>query len=205
MIGKLANGILSLSSLLWFRPVTDRIKCRLPGSDQANAPLGNPIAFFTALQIISREKGFWRKSNIRNFSALDATALASYPDIRMIGASLPFDRIRSATSSPEPSGNLSSVTIKRFLLDGSESIGDRLAGLDLIFFITNRSHPAHFGNFAELSPGRGSRQTADFPRGFISEIFRSDQRSSLKAVHIVLVRAVAERYHGGNIHRWKVR
>ena len=62
---------------LRFRPVTDRIKCRLPGSDQANAPLGNPIAFFTALQIISREKGFWRKSNIRNFSALNATALAS--------------------------------------------------------------------------------------------------------------------------------
>ena len=57
--------------------VTDRIKCRLPGSDQANAPVGNPIAFFTALQIISREKGFWRKSNIRNFSALNATALAS--------------------------------------------------------------------------------------------------------------------------------
>jgi hypothetical protein len=29
----------------------------------------DPIAFFTALQIISREKGFSRKSNIRNFSA----------------------------------------------------------------------------------------------------------------------------------------
>jgi hypothetical protein len=48
----------------------------LPGSDQANAPLDNPIAFITALQIISREKGFWRKSNIRNFSALNATTLA---------------------------------------------------------------------------------------------------------------------------------
>ena len=45
--------------------------------NQANAPLGDPITFFTALQIISREKGFWRKSNIRNFSALDATELAS--------------------------------------------------------------------------------------------------------------------------------
>jgi hypothetical protein len=49
----------------------------LADSDQANAALGNPIAFFTALQIISREKGFWRKPNIRNFFALNATALAS--------------------------------------------------------------------------------------------------------------------------------
>jgi hypothetical protein len=65
----LANGILSLSSPLTveplpvigrchFRPVTDRLlNGRLPGSDQVHAPLGNPIAFFTALQIISCEKG----------------------------------------------------------------------------------------------------------------------------------------------------
>jgi hypothetical protein len=48
----------------------------LPGSDQANAPLDNPIAFITALQIISREKGFWMKSKIRYFSALGPTELA---------------------------------------------------------------------------------------------------------------------------------
>jgi hypothetical protein len=38
---------------------------------------GDPMAFFTALQIISREKGFSRKSDIRSFSALNATALRS--------------------------------------------------------------------------------------------------------------------------------
>jgi hypothetical protein len=37
---------------------------RLPRSDQAGAPIVDPIAFFNALQIISREKGFWRKSKI---------------------------------------------------------------------------------------------------------------------------------------------
>jgi hypothetical protein len=47
---------------LSFPPETDRfLKGRhLPGSNQANAPLGDPIAFFIALQSISREKGFWR-------------------------------------------------------------------------------------------------------------------------------------------------
>ena len=45
-----------------------------PGSD---ARFGEPIAFFTALQIISREKGFSRKSDMRSFSALNATALGS--------------------------------------------------------------------------------------------------------------------------------
>ena len=49
----------------------------LPDSNQADAPSGDPIAFFTALQIISREKGFSRKSNIRSFSALNATELGS--------------------------------------------------------------------------------------------------------------------------------
>jgi hypothetical protein len=46
-----------------------------PGSDQANAPLDNPIAFTTALQIISRER-FLEEIKIRNFSALNATTLA---------------------------------------------------------------------------------------------------------------------------------
>jgi hypothetical protein len=46
---------------------------RLPRSDQAGAPTVDPIAFFNALQIISREKGFCRKSKILSFSALDAT------------------------------------------------------------------------------------------------------------------------------------
>ena len=44
--------------------------------DNFVAAFGDPIAFFTALQIVSRENGFWRKSNIRNFSALDTTELA---------------------------------------------------------------------------------------------------------------------------------
>src|ERR1700676_2619183 len=95
-----------------FRPVTgaSRKGRLLPGPNQANATFGDPIAFFTALQIVSREKGFCRKSDTLSFSVLDVTELASYPDIRMIGASLPFDRIRSATSRPEPSGNLQSIT-----------------------------------------------------------------------------------------------
>jgi hypothetical protein len=41
------------------------------------AALGNPIAFFTASQIISREKGFSRKLDILSFSALNATAAGS--------------------------------------------------------------------------------------------------------------------------------
>jgi hypothetical protein len=59
----------------------------LPDSNQADPPSGDPIAFFTALQIASREKGFWRKTNTLNFSALDATKLMSQPEIRIIGAS----------------------------------------------------------------------------------------------------------------------
>jgi hypothetical protein len=47
-----------------------------PG-DNSDAALEEPIAFFTAAQIVSREKGFLRKSNIRNFSALNVTALPS--------------------------------------------------------------------------------------------------------------------------------
>jgi hypothetical protein len=35
-----------------------------PGSDQANAPLSDPIAFFIASQIVAREKGFSRKSDM---------------------------------------------------------------------------------------------------------------------------------------------
>jgi len=47
-----------------------------PG-DNSDAALEEPIAFFTAAQIISREKGFSRKSDMRSFSALNATALGS--------------------------------------------------------------------------------------------------------------------------------
>jgi hypothetical protein len=43
--------------------------------DNSDARFGEPIAFFTALQIISRENGFSRKSDIPSFSALNATAL----------------------------------------------------------------------------------------------------------------------------------
>jgi hypothetical protein len=45
--------------------------------DSSDARFGEPIAFFTALQIISREKGFSRKSDMRSFSAHNATALGS--------------------------------------------------------------------------------------------------------------------------------
>ena len=45
--------------------------------DNSDAAFGEPIAFFTALQITSREKGFSRKSDIPSFSALNATALGS--------------------------------------------------------------------------------------------------------------------------------
>jgi hypothetical protein len=41
------------------------------------AAFGEPIAFFTASQIISREKGFSRKVDILSFSALKATAAGS--------------------------------------------------------------------------------------------------------------------------------
>jgi len=47
------------------------------GDDNSDAPFAEPIAFFTALQIISRENGFSRKSDIPSFSALSATALGS--------------------------------------------------------------------------------------------------------------------------------
>ncbi len=43
--------------------------------DNSDACFEEPTAFFTALQIISREKGFSRKSDIPSFSALSATAL----------------------------------------------------------------------------------------------------------------------------------
>jgi hypothetical protein len=45
--------------------------------DNFDASFGEPITFFTALQITSREKGFSRKSDIPSFSALNATALGS--------------------------------------------------------------------------------------------------------------------------------
>ena len=45
--------------------------------DNFDAAFGEPIAFFTALQIVSRENGFSRKSDIPSFSALSATALGS--------------------------------------------------------------------------------------------------------------------------------
>ena len=45
--------------------------------DNSDAAFGDPIAFFTALQIVSRENGFSRKSDIPSFSALSATALGS--------------------------------------------------------------------------------------------------------------------------------
>jgi hypothetical protein len=45
--------------------------------DNSDAAFGEPIAFFTALQIISRENGFSRKSDMPSFSALNATALGS--------------------------------------------------------------------------------------------------------------------------------
>src|ERR1700722_9387708 len=64
-----------------------------------------PIAFFVASWITSRENGFWRKSDIESFSALTATAAGSYPEIRMIGVAPHFKRMTSAMSSPEPSGN----------------------------------------------------------------------------------------------------
>ena len=43
----------------------------------SDVALEEPIAFFTAAQIISREKGFSRNSDIPSFSALNATALGS--------------------------------------------------------------------------------------------------------------------------------
>ena len=46
-----------------------------PACDNSDAAFGDPIAFFTALQIVSREKGFSRKADIPSFSALNATAL----------------------------------------------------------------------------------------------------------------------------------
>jgi hypothetical protein len=72
-------GPLPVIRALSFSLGTDRLLNgrHLAGCDQANAPLGDPIAFFTALQIVSLEKGFWRKSNIRDFSALVGTELAS--------------------------------------------------------------------------------------------------------------------------------
>jgi hypothetical protein len=45
--------------------------------DNSDAAFGEPIAFFTALQIVSRENGFSRKSDIPSFSALNVTALGS--------------------------------------------------------------------------------------------------------------------------------
>jgi hypothetical protein len=56
----------------------DQSAAENPGFDQADSPFEDSIAFFTALQIVSREKGSARKSNIRNFSALNLTALGSY-------------------------------------------------------------------------------------------------------------------------------
>jgi hypothetical protein len=47
-----------------------------PG-DNSDAALAELTAFFTAAQIISREKGFSRNSDIPSFSALNATALGS--------------------------------------------------------------------------------------------------------------------------------
>ena len=93
----------------------NRVQERPPGTvgevggstgDNLGAALGEPIAFFTASQITSREKGFSRKLAILSFCALNATAAGSYPEIRMIGVAPHFERICSATSSPEPSGNL---------------------------------------------------------------------------------------------------
>ena len=45
--------------------------------DNLGAALGEPIAFATASQIISREKGFSRKLDILSFCALKATAAGS--------------------------------------------------------------------------------------------------------------------------------
>jgi hypothetical protein len=45
--------------------------------DGSDARFREPIAFFTALQIICREKGFSRKTDMRSFSAHNATALGS--------------------------------------------------------------------------------------------------------------------------------
>ena len=69
-----------------------------------------PIAFFTASQITVREKGFSMNSYIECFSALKAMAAGSYPEIKMIGVAPHFERMPSATSRPEPSGNLKSTT-----------------------------------------------------------------------------------------------
>ncbi len=118
------NRFLKLKLKLWFGlvfivwPIARTIACQKKDGlvlDLSNTAGGgstctDPIAFFTALHIVSREKGFWRKSNIRTFSALDATELVLSHEIRMIGAALPFDRIRSAISNPEPSGNFQSST-----------------------------------------------------------------------------------------------
>src|SRR5258708_39362316 len=62
-----------------------------------------PIDFFSAVQSSSLENGFWIISNTRSVSAREAIPLKSYPDISMIGALLPLERIRSATSRPVPS------------------------------------------------------------------------------------------------------
>jgi hypothetical protein len=60
----------------------------------------------------------------------------------MIGLAPHFDRIFSATSSPEPSGNLKSITgIKSFLFDSQESIANGLLRLDLALLVGK--HPLY--------------------------------------------------------------
>ena len=56
--------------------ISGEIDGAAPG-DNSDAALGEVNAFFTAAQIISREKGFSRNSDIPSFSALNATALGS--------------------------------------------------------------------------------------------------------------------------------
>jgi hypothetical protein len=81
--------------------------------DNLGAAFGGPIAFFTASQITSRENGFSRKSAMESFFALNATAAGSYPEIRIIGVAPHFDRMRSATSSPEPSANWIAICMEK--------------------------------------------------------------------------------------------
>jgi len=57
---------------------------RLPG-DSADAALEAPIAYLTASQIISREKGFSRKLDRQSFSALNTTVADLFPDGATIG------------------------------------------------------------------------------------------------------------------------
>jgi hypothetical protein len=80
---------------------------------------GELIAFSTASQIMAREKGFSRKSDIESFSALNATAAGVIPRNKNDWSFTPFraNAFRDVESATVRLFEIDHIDIKIFLLD----------------------------------------------------------------------------------------